>query len=146
VGTGLNLPLYDASRLSSFTAVDISPGMLREAAPRAEALRRRLSGAEQQRQQQRQRSEAAGAADGTAGPGVQLLVADAAALPFADRSFDCVLDTFSLCVFERPAAAVREMARVLRRGGRLLLLEHSRSDNPLLGAYQVRRGAGMTHG
>lgn len=36
------------------------------------------------------------------------------------------------------AAAVAEMARVVRPGGRVLLLEHVRSDNPLLAAYQVR--------
>jgi ubiquinone/menaquinone biosynthesis C-methylase UbiE len=146
-GTGLNLPLYDSSLVTSVTAGDISPGMLAQAEARAGALAARLEAGP--RRQQQQGGEEAGPPpqqpprpqqqqqqQGTAGP-VRLVVSDVGGLPFPDGSFDSVLDTFSLCVFERPAGAVAEMARVLRPGGRLLLLEHSRSDNPLLAAYQV---------
>jgi methyltransferase OMS1 len=59
---------------------------------------------------------------------------------FASSSFDSVVDSFSLCVIPDPLAALKEMARVVRPGGRVLLLEHARSDNPLLGLYQVRPG------
>lgn len=53
-------------------------------------------------------------------------------------SFDTVVDTFSLCVFTSPLACLREMARLVKPAGRVLLLEHSRSaSNPLLAVYQV---------
>ncbi|KAF8072525.1 SPBC3B9.04 [Scenedesmus sp. PABB004] len=113
VGTGLNLPLWDWASLASLTALDLSPGMLDAAAARAAAVQ-----------------------PGAGGVPVRLVQGDAAALPFDDGSFDAVVDTFSLCVMERPQAALAEFARVLRPGGRLLLLEHTRSDSPLLGAYQ----------
>ncbi|APR81641.1 Phosphatidylethanolamine N-methyltransferase [Minicystis rosea] len=49
---------------------------------------------------------------------------DARSLPFATGRFDTVVATFVLCTIPEPARAVREMARVLRPGGRLLFLEH----------------------
>lgn len=135
VGTGLNLPLYawQSRQLTSLTGVDISAGMLDAAAGRVGSL----PGARLAAQWPAQAAAAADA-DADASVPVRLQQADAGALPFSDASFDAVLDTFSLCVFDRPGPALAEMARVLRPGGRLLLLEHSRSDNPLLGAYQVR--------
>jgi ubiquinone/menaquinone biosynthesis C-methylase UbiE len=50
--------------------------------------------------------------------------ARAESLPFADASFDTVVSTFVLCTVADPARAVAELARVLRRDGRLLFLEH----------------------
>ena len=141
VGTGLNLPGYDASKLSTLTAVDISRGMLAEAEKRAETLpqfARRLGeggGGDDA-------SSAAGAGDPRPSrnpPSISLsfVLADASRLPFPDASFDCVVDTFSLCVMEDPLAALREVRRVLRPNGAALLVEHTRSaEAPLLGWYQ----------
>lgn len=55
---------------------------------------------------------------------VELLEANAHALPFPDASFDTVVCTFSLCAIPEDRQAVTEMIRVLRPGGRLLLLDH----------------------
>jgi ubiquinone/menaquinone biosynthesis C-methylase UbiE len=63
-----------------------------------------------------------------------------ASLPFDSGSFDCVVDTFGLCVFPRPAAALVEAARVLKLDGKLLLLEHQRSPFAPLAWYQVCMG------
>src|SRR5215210_5440442 len=57
------------------------------------------------------------------------LRARAEALPFADDSFDTVVSTLVLCTVPDQPAALREIARILRPGGRLLFAEHVRSDS-----------------
>lgn len=112
VGTGINLQHYDSTRLESLTAIDLSPGMLDLAS------RKRVGG------------------DDHKIP-TSFSVANVEQIPFEDASFDTVVDTFSMCVYENPLRAISEMARVLKPGGMLLLLEHAKSkSNPLLGAYQ----------
>ncbi|GLC36782.1 hypothetical protein PLESTB_000783500 [Pleodorina starrii] len=101
--------------VTSLSTVDLSPGMLQQA--------------------QRRVTETPALSERP----ISFREADVAALPFPDSSFDSVVDTFSLCVFPDPQAALNELARVVRpasSGGRVLLLEHCRSDNPLLAAYQ----------
>ncbi len=61
---------------------------------------------------------------------------DAEQLPFGDASFDTVVCALSLCTIPSPGAAVGEMRRVLRPGGRLLLLDHTGSTWPPLYAVQ----------
>ena len=110
VGTGLNLPAYDLRGVKTFTAIDLSPGMLERARMRAKEL--------------------------AFGDEARFIEADATALPFEDGSFDFVVDTFSLCVIEDPLAALKEVRRVLRKDGRAVLIEHSKSDVGALGWYQ----------
>lgn len=112
VGTGLNLPYYifGSSSVTELVGVDISTGMISEAKKRAEGLK--PSGS------------------------ITLLEADVTSLPLDNDSFDSVVDSFSLCVFSQPISALKEMRRVVKPGGQVLLLEHTRSDNPLLSGYQ----------
>ncbi|CAM9355174.1 unnamed protein product [Chrysoparadoxa australica] len=112
VGTGLNLGYYDTHKVSAIDGVDLSKGMLQQAQARAGEL------------------------------GISKLVTlrqmDVEKLDFPDGSFDSVVDTFGLCVFPNPTAALREMKRVCKPGGRVLLLENSRSSagGGIIGAYQ----------
>jgi ubiquinone/menaquinone biosynthesis C-methylase UbiE len=94
VGTGLNLSLYPDS--VRLTAVDLSPEMLAGARSRATA----------------------------AGRPIDLTEADAEDLPFGDATFDTVVCTLGLCAVPDERAAIGEALRVLRPGGRLLLLDH----------------------
>lgn len=106
VGTGLNLPLYGPD--VRLTAIDLSPAMLDIARKRA---------AEQ-------------------GRDVDIREGDAHALPFEDESFDSVVCTLSLCNIPDPDVALGEMKRVLRPGGRLILVDHIRSQNKIVYVLQ----------
>ena len=64
---------------------------------------------------------------------------DAAALAFPDDSFDTVVSALSTCTVPDPVVALREMERVCRPGGRILLLEHGRSDVGAIARYQEWR-------
>jgi SAM-dependent methyltransferase len=59
-------------------------------------------------------------------------------LPFGDAEFDTVVSTLVLCTVSDQRRALREVWRVLKPGGRLLFLEHVRSDQPRLAAWQDR--------
>ena len=109
VGTGRNLRFYP--RTCKITAVDFSPAMLDVARNRADRL----------------------------GLTIPFLVMDAERLAFRDQCFNIVVSSLTLCTFPDPAAALREMARVCRADGRILLLEHGRSDREWLGRWQDRR-------
>lgn len=103
IGTGLNLRLYPTD--IELTGVDISPRMLGRARRRAAQLGRQI----------------------------ELEVADIERLPYADASFDTVTAACVFCSVRDPVQGLREAHRVARPDGLILLYEHVRPTNPLLG-------------
>ena len=69
---------------------------------------------------------------------VQVVGLDGQALPLDDASADAILCTWSLCTIPDAVAAVREMRRVLRPGGRLHFVEHGRAEDPGVRRWQDR--------
>ena len=103
VGTGINLSLYP--RQADVTGIDFSSSMLEKARERA--------------------------ARPDAAP-VRLLQMDAAAMRFADDSFDIVYAPYLISVVPDPVKVAQEMRRVCRPGGRIIFLNHFLSPNPIL--------------
>lgn len=67
-------------------------------------------------------------------PIVVLHLGDVQQLDFTDGRFDSPAATFVFCSVPDPVLGLRELKRVVKPGGRVLLLEHMRSSNPFLGA------------
>jgi ubiquinone/menaquinone biosynthesis C-methylase UbiE len=97
VGTALNLPYYPET--VRLMGLDLSPEMLAVARERAAQV----------------------------GRDIDLREGDAHALPFDEASFDTVVCTYSLCNIPDPQLAVNEMKRVLKPGGKLILVDHIRA-------------------
>jgi SAM-dependent methyltransferase len=75
---------------------------------------------------------------GSSGRTAEVVTAPAEELPVADGSVDTVVVTLALCTVDDPDAVLAEVARVLRPGGRLLFLEHVRSEDARLARRQDR--------
>jgi len=75
---------------------------------------------------------------GEARPSTEIVEGGVERLPFPDESFDTVVVTFVLCSVPEQEAALAEVARVLKPGGRLLFLEHVRSDDEQVAKWQDR--------
>lgn len=103
VGTGKNLPYYPAD--IELFGIDISPKMLEKARRRANKL----------------------------GSEVDLRVMDVENLEFSDSTFDFIVVTFVFCSATDPVKGLRELARVVKDDGTILMLEHVRSENKVIG-------------
>ena len=109
LGTGLNLPFYDAGRVVELVGVEPSLTMHHLAMRRSRA----------------------------AGIPVELVGIGAERLPLADRVFDTVVSTYTLCTIPDPVLALRELRRVLAPGGRLLFSEHGRAPDESVRKWQT---------
>ena len=107
VGTGLNLPLYPSD--CDVTGIDISKEMLRKAEERVKTL------------------------------GVKntnLMVMDGSKLAFPDDSFDRVIATYVISAVPDPVKTLLEMRRVCKPSGHLVILNHFKSENPVIGMFE----------
>ena len=109
LGTGLNLPHYPGS-VSCLHAVDPAPLLPNRVAQRSRVV---------------------------AFP-VQIKQVSAETLPFDERTFDCVVSTWTLCTILDPVKALREVRRVLKPNGVFLFLEHGRSEDAKIATWQDR--------
>jgi len=114
VGTGINVSLYPSD--CAVTGIDLSSSMLEKA--RARIARKGVRN-------------------------VRLLQMDAASLKFADDMFDIVYAPYVISVVPDPVAVTREMVRVCRPGGRIVILNHFRSKSRV-GAWLERMIAPIT--
>src|SRR2546428_9641829 len=104
IGTGLNLPLYPWS--CQLTGIDLMQEMLDKAVERVHNL---------------------------AMPNVTLKVMDATSMDFGENEFDKALATYTISAVPDPVAVLREMRRVVKPGGIIVILNHFRSDRRLTG-------------
>jgi phosphatidylethanolamine/phosphatidyl-N-methylethanolamine N-methyltransferase len=108
VGTGINLPLYPAG--CTITGIDLSTPMLEKAHERIIEQGLRNS---------------------------RVLEMDAAAMNFPDESFDIVYAPYLISVVPDPVKVAQEMKRVCRRGGRIVILNHFKSHNPIAARFDT---------
>lgn len=108
-GAGHNFTFYDASRATSVDAIEPDATMLRYASERARDAK----------------------------VPIRLTQAPAETLPFPDDTFDTIVVTMVFCSVGDPQRGLRELKRVLKPGGRLLMAEHVRSEHGAIAGIQT---------
>ncbi|GGK05016.1 SAM-dependent methyltransferase [Lentibacillus kapialis] len=103
IGTGLNLKYYPAH--VEVTGIDFSPAMLQKAKEKADRMPQHF----------------------------ELLEMDAQQMEFSDNTFDTVVTTCVFCSVPDPVEGLKEIRRVTKPQGKVIMLEHMRSDNEFFG-------------
>ncbi|CAM4002409.1 class I SAM-dependent methyltransferase [Mesobacillus thioparans] len=107
-GTGANFPYYSKGNVDRLVSIEPNPYMLDQARERAEEN----------------------------GLQVEFHKGMAESLPFRDGEFDTVIATLVLCSVKDPNQVFNEMKRVCKKGGRIVLFEHVRTESKSLAALQ----------
>lgn len=103
VGTGINLAYYPPD--AHVTAIDFSPKMLAKAIPKMKEARANIT----------------------------LMEMDAEQMSFPDNTFDTIVSTCVFCSVPDPVKGLQEIRRVVKREGKILMLEHMRSESTVGG-------------
>jgi ubiquinone/menaquinone biosynthesis C-methylase UbiE len=110
IGSGLNLAFYDAGKVRKLWGLEPSPEMV----------------------------SMARAAAASVGFEVEFIGLPGEEIPLDDASVDTVVVTYTLCSIPEPEVALRQMARVLKPGGRLLFCEHGKAPDEGVRRWQER--------
>ncbi|TNE37473.1 MAG: class I SAM-dependent methyltransferase, partial [Alphaproteobacteria bacterium] len=110
MGSGLNLPYYNPDKVEFVWGLEPSEGMRKKAAPAVEA----------------------------AAVEVKFLDLPGEEVPLDDKSVDTIVLTYTLCTIPDAMAALAQMRRVLKPGGRLLFSEHGEAPDESVAKWQRR--------
>lgn len=110
IGSGLNLSFYDPAKVSRIVGVDPSADMQKLARQRAEQI----------------------------SIPVEMIALELGQIQAEDARFDSIVCTFTLCTIPDAVAALREMRRVLKPGGKLLFSEHGLAPDASVVRWQNR--------
>lgn len=110
MGAGHNLPYYQRDQVERIVGIDPCSTSWGLAQPRAEKL----------------------------GVPIEFIEGSAESMPLPDAAFDTVLMTYSLCTIPDAQAALQEMRRVLKPGGRLVFCEHGEAPDAIVARWQQR--------
>ena len=110
MGAGHNLPYYQRDQVERVVGIDPCSTSWGLAQPRAKKL----------------------------GVPIEFIEGSAESMPLPDAAFDTVLMTYSLCTILDAQAALQEMRRVLKPGGRLVFCEHGEAPDATVARWQLR--------